>query len=90
MPRGEELYQLLRGRLYRRLPMLALPLGLLDWHDCNGKPGCDGRFFYASVSWLESAAQKNAPDGGSNRCRKGRLACRSYRLPRIPSCPGDR
>ena len=64
MPRGEELYQLLRSRLYRRLPMLALPLGLLDWHDCNGKPGCDGRFFYASVSWLEAAAQKNAPDGG--------------------------
>ena len=25
------LYQSLRGRLYRRLPVLAVPLGLLDW-----------------------------------------------------------
>ena len=37
-----QLYQHLRGRLYRRLPMLALPLGLLDW--CVGNaPGTDGR-----------------------------------------------
>ena len=38
------LYQRLRGRLYRRLPALALPLGLLDWRE-GGAPGTDGRYF---------------------------------------------
>ena len=33
MTEGERLYQSIRGRLYRRLPLLALPLGLLDWRE---------------------------------------------------------
>ena len=31
MTDGEKRYQILRGRLYERLPVLALALGLLDW-----------------------------------------------------------
>ena len=52
MADGGQLYQNLRGRLYRQLPLLALPLGLLDWRD-GPEPGTDGRYFYAPVSWLE-------------------------------------
>ena len=29
MANGERCYQILRGRLYQRLPLLALPLGLI-------------------------------------------------------------
>ena len=52
MADGGRLYQNLRGGLYRRLPLLALPLGLLDWRD-GPEPGTDGRYFYAPVAWLE-------------------------------------
>ena len=33
MADGARLYQILRGRLYERLPLLALALGLLDWRE---------------------------------------------------------
>ena len=56
-----QLYQHLRGRLYRRLPMLALPLGLLDW--CVGNaPGTDGRAFFAPALFLEQARTDAAAD----------------------------
>ena len=48
---GEKRYQILRGRLYERLPVLALALGLLDWREAD-RTGTDGRFFYAPVSFL--------------------------------------
>ena len=48
------LYQRLRGRLYRRLPALALPLGLLDWRE-GGAPGTDGRYFYAPAAFFDRA-----------------------------------
>ena len=44
MADGARLYQILRGRLYERLPLLALALGLLDWRE-GEKTGTDGRFF---------------------------------------------
>ena len=56
-----QLYQLLRGRLYRRLPMLALPLGLLDWKTGDA-PSTDGRFFYAPPSFLAQARTDAAAD----------------------------
>ena len=56
MADGETLYRLLRGRLYEKLPMLALPLGLLDWRAAE-RTGTDGMFFYAPVSFLESAVR---------------------------------
>lgn len=43
MANGERCYQILRGRLYQRLPLLALPLGLLEWRE-GGAPGTDGTF----------------------------------------------
>ena len=46
--------QILRGRLYERLPVLALALGLLDWREAD-RTGTDGRFFYAPVSFLAKA-----------------------------------
>ena len=52
MENGARLYQLLRGRLYERLPFLALALGLLDWREAE-KTGTDGTFFYAPVTFLE-------------------------------------
>ena len=51
MTDGEKRYQILRGRLYERLPVLALALGLLDWREAE-KTGTDGQLFYASVSFL--------------------------------------
>ena len=51
MTDGEKRYQILRGRLYERLPVLALALGLLDWREAD-RTGTDGRFFYAPVSFL--------------------------------------
>ena len=60
MADGARLYQILRGRLYERLPLLALPLGLLDWRE-GEKAGTDGRFFYAPVSFLEQAARAPEP-----------------------------
>ena len=56
MADGAKLYQLLRGRLYEKLPVLALPLGLLDWRQA-ALTGTDGAFFYAPVSFLEQAAK---------------------------------
>ena len=56
---GAQLYQRLRGRLYRRLPMLALPLGLLDWKSGDA-PGTDGRYFYAPPDFL-AQARTDAP-----------------------------
>ena len=41
---GEKRYQILRGRLYERLPVLALALGLLDWREAE-KTGTDGQLF---------------------------------------------
>lgn len=35
MTDGEKRYQILRGRLYERLPVLALALGLLDWREAE-------------------------------------------------------
>ena len=55
MERGAQLYQIIRGRLYKALPMLALPLGLLDWRTSESAlPGTDGRYFYAPPAWLEA------------------------------------
>ena len=51
MTEGERLYQSIRGRLYRRLPLLALPLGLLDWRE-GTETGTDGRRFCAPLRWL--------------------------------------
>lgn len=51
MTDGEKRYQILRGRLYERLPVLALALGLLDWREAE-KTGTDGQLFYAPVSFL--------------------------------------
>lgn len=48
----QQQFQRLRGRLYRRLPVLAIPLGLLDWRPGDA-PGTDGRWFYAPSAWLE-------------------------------------
>ena len=48
------LYQSLRGRLYRRLPVLAVPLGLLDWRQGEAT-GTDGAYFYAPTDWLAAA-----------------------------------
>lgn len=56
MADGARLYQILRGRLYERLPLLALALGLLDWRE-GEKTGTDGRFFYAPISFLEQAVK---------------------------------
>lgn len=47
----EELFQRLRGGLSLAFPVLALPLGMLQWHD-GPQPGTDGRWFYAPLSWL--------------------------------------
>lgn len=60
MADGARLYQILRGRLYERLPLLALPLGLLDWKE-DEKTGTDGKFFYAPVSFLAAAVRKPEP-----------------------------
>ena len=60
MADGARLYQILRGRLYERLPLLALALGLLDWRE-GEKTGTDGRFFYAPISFLEQAVR--SPEG---------------------------
>ena len=63
------LYQSLRGRLYRRLPVLAVPLGLLDWRQGEAA-GTDGAYFYAPPDWLaaadaeDAAAQRAARDAG--------------------------
>ena len=54
MTDGEKRYQILRGRLYERLPVLALALGLLDWRKAE-KTGTDGQLFYAPVSFLAKA-----------------------------------
>lgn len=54
MTDGEKRYQILRGRLYERLPVLALALGLLDWREAE-KNGTDGQLFYAPVSFLAKA-----------------------------------
>lgn len=56
MADGERCYQILRGRLYQRLPLLALPLGLLEWRE-GGAPGTDGVFFYAPEAWLHAAVK---------------------------------
>lgn len=56
MADGARLYQLLRGRLYEELPVLALPLGLLDWREGDA-PGTDGTFFYAPLTFLEAAVK---------------------------------
>ena len=56
-----QLYQHLRGRLYRRLPMLALPLGLLDWR-AGSDPGTDGRAFFAPPQFLAQARTDAAAD----------------------------
>ena len=50
----EKRYQILRGRLYERLPVLALALGLLDWREAD-RTGTDGQLFYAPVSFLAKA-----------------------------------
>ena len=56
MADGERCYQILRGRLYQRLPLLALPLGLLEWRE-GSAPGTDGTFFYAPEAWLHAAVK---------------------------------
>ena len=61
MANGERCYQILRGRLYQRLPLLALPLGLLEWRE-GGAPGTDGTFFYAPEAWLHAAVKM--PESG--------------------------
>ena len=64
MADGERCYQILRGRLYQRLPLLALPLGLLEWRE-GGAPGTDGTFFYAPEAWLHAAVKTT---GDAERC----------------------
>ena len=49
-------YQLLRGRLYQKLPLLALALGLLDWKESD-RVGTDGVWFYAPQVFLEKAVR---------------------------------
>lgn len=52
-------YQAIRGRLYLRLPVLALGLGLFEWKS-GAQPGTDGAFFYAPAAWLEAAPADEA------------------------------
>ena len=59
---GEKRYQILRGRLYERLPVLALALGLLDWRKAE-KTGTDGQFFYAPLPFLEQSTANRGPCG---------------------------
>ena len=104
MADGARLYQILRGRLYERLPLLALALGLLDWRE-GEKTGTDGRFFYAPISFLEQAVR--SPEGAektllhsvlhamlrtsiSKRPTPGRLHRRSCLLTPIRFCPTTR
>lgn len=72
MADGARLYQILRGRLYERLPLLALALGLLDWRE-GEKTGTDGRFFYAPISFLEQAVR--SPEGAEKDASSQRAAC---------------
>ena len=59
----EKRYQILRGRLYERLPVLALALGLLDWRKAE-KTGTDGQLFYAYCRYLDNMIEKfNAATG---------------------------
>ena len=51
---GKTAFQRLRGRLTRRRPVLAVPLGLLDWVP-GEKPGTDGRAFFAPLDWFAAA-----------------------------------
>ena len=51
---GKTAFQRLRGRLTRRLPVLAVPLGLLDWAP-GAKPGTDGRAYFAPPDWFAAA-----------------------------------
>ena len=51
---GNTAFQRLRGRLTRRRPVLAVPLGLLDWAP-GEKPGTDGRAFFAPPDWFAAA-----------------------------------
>ena len=78
MADGARLYQILRGRLYERLPLLALALGLLDWRE-GEKTGTDGRFFYAPISFLEQAVRSPAVYarrlGNKDKCPLQRAAC---------------
>lgn len=60
MTDGARLYQRLRGGLYKKLPALALPLGLLDWETGQeGLPGTDGVKFFAQTDWLQSAPRED-------------------------------
>ncbi len=72
MADGARLYQILRGRLYERLPLLALALGLLDWRE-GEKTGTDGRFFYAPISFLEQA--RKIAGGRGKDASSQRVAC---------------
>lgn len=49
---GQQQFQRLRGGLYRKLPVLAIPLGLLEWKQAD-VIGTDGQWFYAPDLWLE-------------------------------------
>ena len=51
---GKTAFQRLRGRLTRRMPVLAVPLGLLDWAP-GTKPGTDGRAYFAPPDWFAAA-----------------------------------
>lgn len=46
-------YQRLRAKLYRKIPALALPLGLMEWKH-GDVAGTDGVWFYGSEADLES------------------------------------
>ena len=50
---GSAQFQRLRGRLTRQLPVLAVPLGLLEWQP-DTAPGTDGQHFFSPAEWLAS------------------------------------
>lgn len=59
------LWQIARGRLYLRLPMLALPLGLLRPGQAKiDRLGTDGARLLLSPAWLERGCRED-PDGVS-------------------------
>lgn len=60
MADGARLYQILRGRLYERLPLLALALGLLDWQ--RGGENRHRRTVFLRAHFVSGAGGKKAGD----------------------------
>ena len=54
MTAGERVFSVVRGRLYERLPALALPLGKLSCREADVTPaGTDGRAALFAPGFLE-------------------------------------